>query len=524
MRRIHWALLFVLAVSVGLASADVKLPAVIGDNMVLQRDIALPLWGWATPGDTITVTFAGQTKTATAGQDGKWQVTLDPLKASGKARTLTVQSKIDNRKSTIANVLVGEVWVCSGQSNMAMGVSRAANAEQEMAAAEHPNLRLFSFPKTPATTPQTECPGEWAPCSPETVGVFSATAYYFGRHLHKTLGVPVGLINTSWGGTPVEAWISRAAHLADPDLKTLVDTYDASVKRSPYDAEKAKAAYEKRLAAYKEARKAGKAKGRASKAPVDPATSQRRPGNLYNGMIHPLIPYGIRGGIWYQGEANSHPGKGKLYHKQLSALIADWRGRWGQGDFPFLWVQLPNFKTRQDDPNARSEWAVTREGMMKTLRVPNTAMAITIDIGEAKNIHPENKQDVGKRLAIGALKIACGRDICPMGPIYASCKVEGGKIRVSFDYVGKGLVAKGGELKGFAIAGADKTFVWADAKIDGESVVVSSDKVAKPAAVRYAWGDNPDCNLVNAAGLPASPFRTDDWPVGEPIKETPQRK
>ncbi len=484
------------------AAAAIKLPAVIGDGMVLQRDIKVPIWGTADPGEKVTVTLGDQKAAATADADGRWMVRLDPLKAGGPFEMTVVGSN----RITLKDILVGEVWVCSGQSNMAMAVKACANAAQEIAAADYPNIRLFTVSRTVAATPQSDTKGAWVHCSPETVPDFSAAAYYFGRHLYKELNVPIGLIHTSWGGTPAEAWTSRATLEADPDLKVIVDRWDdqiAKYRKTDSAAEPAA----KPAARGKAAKPA--AGGKAAKPPTDPATSPHRAAGLYNGMIHPLIPYAIRGAIWYQGESNA--GRAYQYRKLFPAMIQDWRKAWGQGDFPFLFVQLANYQPRKPEP-ADSAWAELREAQTMTLSLPKTGMAVIIDIGEANDIHPKNKQDVGKRLARAALAIAYGKHIPYSGPMYDSMKIEGDAIRLTFKHVDGGLVARGGELKGFAIAGDDRRFVWADAKIDGDTILVRSDKVAKPKAVRYAWADNPECNLYNKADLPASPFRTDDWP------------
>ncbi|MGB9624270.1 MAG: sialate O-acetylesterase [Phycisphaerae bacterium] len=481
------ACLFIFALP---AAAAVKLPAVIGDNMVLQRDMKVPIWGTADPGEKVTVTIGDQKAATTAGADGRWMVRLDPLKAGGPFE-MTVAG---NNKITLKDILVGEVWVCSGQSNMAMTVKAAANAHEEISAAKYPDIRLFTVARKVAATPQSDTQGSWVRCSPETVGDFSAAAYYFGRHLYRELDVPIGLIHSSWGGTPAEAWTSRSTLEADPALKAIVDRWDEQIANAR---RAGNAAENKRPAA------------RGAKPPADLAASPGRPSSLYNGMIQPLIPYAIRGAIWYQGEANA--GRAYQYRKLFPAMIQDWRKAWGQGDFPFLFVQLANFQPTKPEPSD-STWAELREAQTMTLSLPKTGMAVIIDIGEAKDIHPKNKQDVGKRLALAALAIAYGKDVAYSGPMYDSMKIEGDRIRLTFKHVDGGLVAKDGKLKGFAIAGADRKFVWAEAQIDGDTVVVHSDKVARPVAVRYAWADNPECNLYNKAGLPASPFRTDDWP------------
>ncbi len=496
-----------LLASAGAAVADVRLPAVISDNMVLQRGAKVSIWGWAEPGEQVTVGVSWHTMQwgLTADQQGKWRFEMTPPKAGGPYE-MTIRGK---NTITIKNILVGEVWVGSGQSNMQMAVRHSANAEQEIAAANYPNIRLFSVQRTVADQPQSDCVGNWQSCSPETVGDFSAVAYFFGRELHKELNVPVGLIHTSWGGTPAEAWTSRAVLDAEPDVKPILQRYDDAVAKYP----QAKKEHEEKVAEWEKAVQEAKAEGKNPPprpgAPFGP-DHPHAPAGLYNAMIAPLIPYGIAGAIWYQGESNA--GRAYQYRKLFPAMITNWRHDWGRGDFPFLFVQLANFMATKPEPGD-SEWAELREAQLLTLALPNTGMAVIIDIGEANDIHPKNKQDVGKRLAFWALAKTYGSKLVYSGPLYKSMQVEGNRVTLHFDHVGGGLVAGGGEpLKGFAIAGADRKFVWADAKIDGDTVVVSSDQVAEPAAVRYAWADNPVCNLFNKDKLPASPFRTDDWP------------
>ena len=473
--------------------ADVKLPALFSDHMVLQRDMAAPVWGTAAPGEEVTVSIAGQTKTATADAQGKWMVKLDKLKA-GDALTLTVKGK---NSITINDVLVGEVWVGSGQSNMALTVNRAKDFEAEKAAASLPHIRHFTIGT-----------GRWAVCGPETVGTFSATAFFFAREIHKQLGVPVGILHSSVGGTPIESWIAPEAQKASPELKGFFEAITRD--DSKFDEGKAKAKYETDLAKWKEASAKAKAENTpAPKRPQDPAVVRNRKGNvggLYTTLIAPLIPYGIRGALWYQGEANANPTKAPFYEAQLRLLVTDWRARWGEGDFPFAWVQLPNFTSRGDG------WCLVREAMLKTLALPNTGMAITVDIGEVRDIHPKNKQDVGKRLAMWALADVYGKkDIASSGPLPGGHEVRGSEVVLSFKHTDGGLVAKGAELKGFVVAGEDKQWKPAKARIEGGKVIVSSADVKTPVAARYAWTDNPDCNLYNGAGIPASPFRTDDW-------------
>ncbi|MEP6669815.1 MAG: sialate O-acetylesterase [Chthoniobacter sp.] len=498
-------LLLVIFAGATAARADVKLPAIFSDHMVLQADMAVPVWGWAEPGEEVTVSFATQSKTTKADTDGKWKVKLDKLKVGEAPQTLTV---IGKNALAVKDVLVGEVWLGSGQSNMALNVGAVKNATDEIAAANFPALRMFTVRSSAAATAQEDCPGLWQVCSPVTVPLFSATAYFFGRDLHRTLGVPVGLINSSVGGTRIESWISTEAQQQTPEVKAAADALTKAARA--YNPAVAKAAFEKSLAKWQEVAAQAKAEGKEPpRAPSDPVAIRQKigeVGGLFNGKIAPLIPYALRGVVWYQGEANSSPDRAAFYGHQLPALIADWRARWGS-EFPFAWVQLPNF-----DGGAIRDWPLMREQMLKTLKVKNTGMAIAIDVGEANNIHPKNKQEVGHRLALWALGTVYGQKVPSIsGPLPVGYEVRGSAVVLKFDHADGGLVAKDGELKGFVIAGEDKKWVSARAKIEGGEVIVSSSDVSKPAAVRYAWENNPVCNLYNGAGLPASPFRTDDW-------------
>jgi sialate O-acetylesterase len=485
------------------ARAEVKLPAIFSDHMVLQRDATVPVWGWAEPGEEVSVSVAGQIKTTKAGADGKWMVKFSSLKADG-ATTLTVKGK---NTITIHDVLVGEVWLGSGQSNMAMPVNRAKDYEQEQAAAKLPLVRMFKEESGPATTAQVEGKGRWVICAPDTVGGFSASLFFFGREIHRTLGVPVGLINSSVGGTPIESWIAPEAQRASKELKPFFEA--AQKDNADIASEDAVKRYERALAKWTEdAKKARAEKKAAPRKPRDPRETATRKGNiggLFNGKIAPLIPYAIRGALWYQGEANSTPAKAPFYEAQLKLLVTDWRARWGY-DFPFAWAQLPNFGGPGRD------WPAVREAMLHTLALPKTGMGINIDIGEEKDIHPKNKQEVGRRLSLWALGTVYGKKVpATSGPLPDDHKVRGGEIILSFKHTDGGLVAKDGELKGFVIAGDDKQWKPATARIEKDKVIVSSPEVKKPVAVRYAWENFPSCNLYNAAGLPATPFRTDDW-------------
>lgn len=442
--------------------AEVRLPKVFGDHMVLQRQLPIQVWGWADPEEAVTVTLAKQTASTKADAEGRWALTLEALEAGGP-----LELKVIGKNTVVVeDILVGEVWLCSGQSNMQWSVDAVANAQAEMAAANHPTLRLFSVERVVAAQPQDDLPGAWAVCDSESVAKFSAVGYFFGRKLQEELNVPVGLLNSSWGGTICEAWTSKEALQSDPDYKPILE----------------------RSADFKE------------KNPNQAAV-------LYNAMIQPLVPFRIRGALWYQGESNVS--RAAQYHKLFPAMIADWRSRWAQGDFPFLFVELAPFVYGNSDPRLLAElW----DAQVKTLAVPNTGMAVTTDlVDNLKDIHPKNKQDVGLRLALWALAKTYGKTLTYSGPLYKEMAVEGDRIRVRFEHVDGGLVAKNGPLIYFTIAGEDEVFVPAEATIDGDSVVVFSPHVKAPKAVRFAWQQDARPNLFNQAGLPASPFRTDNF-------------
>jgi len=482
--------------------------------MVLQQGLPVPIWGWADPGEEVTVTFADQTKEATADADGKWMVKLNPLTVGGPHQ-MTIAAK---NTIVLEDILVGEVWLGSGQSNMAMGVRSANNGQDEVAAANYPKIRLFTVGRTPSAEPQDNCKGRWATCSPNTVGGFSATAYFFGRHLHQHLNVPVGLINSSVGGTRIEAWTSQPAlsrlEFGRGEIdkqKQTVEQYDPDAAKRNYDRRLAK--WEERRKTWQQAKKAGKAKGRAPRKPrrpVHPSRNQNAPSALYNGMIAPLIPFAIRGALWYQGERNCAAGSAYEYRNLLPNLIRNWREDWHQNQFPFLFVQLPNWRGRHPDA-----WAVIRESfLLASQSTPATGLAVTIDIGDTKDIHPKNKQGVGERLGLAARRVAYGEDLVFSGPIYKAKEIRDARIAVVFDHTGSGLTAKGDKLEGFTVAGKDRRFVPAQARIENSStVLVWSDQVQNPVAARYAWANDPAIGLYNKEGLPASPFRTDDWPV-----------
>lgn len=484
--------------------ADVSLPAVISDNMVLQQRMKVPIWGWAAPGEKVSVDGNWQSlgALATADKEGKWLVKLETPKAGGPFE-ITIKG---NNTITLANVLIGEVWVCSGQSNMAMAMTRVANAEQEIAAADYPNIRLFAVERQiTAAQPQRDCVGSWSLCSPKVTPTFSAVAYFYGRELHAKLKVPIGIIDSSWGSTDIQAWMSMRALAEDPDFEPVIARYKMQLKDFP----RMKEEHREKMAEWKQLAAQAKNEGRGvPRKPYPP----RGPGELvtqtgmYNAMIAPLIPYGIRGVAWYQGEGNATRSWG--YRKLFPAMIRQWRGDWGQGDFPFYYVQIAPWHKYY-----HAIAAELRETQLMALSVPNTGMVVTMDVPDVTDLHPKNKRDVGKRLALWAFAKTYGyKGIVYSGPLFKSMHIEGNRIRLRFDHIGGGLVAKGGELTHFMIAGEDMKFVQANAIIDGDTVVVSSKEVAKPVDVRFAWSNDAVPNFFNKAGLPASPFRTDDEP------------
>lgn len=515
--RTSTIVLFVLGLACS-ASATVTLPVIFTDHMVLQRERPVPVWGWAEAGREVNVKFAGQTKTTKADKDGRWKVTLDPLKASSDRQNLMVSGQ---NTVVIKDVLVGEVWLCSGQSNMAMTVKGVQDAEKEIAAANFPKMRMFFVQSFTATSPQEQCKGVWQTCSPQSIPNFSAAAYFFGRNLHQTLKVPVGLINSSVGGTAIESWTSMDVMKDKAELQPLLEQWRQGVTLFEQPENLAKNSAAKKQ--WQDAVKAAQAAGQPS--PPQPALlgrdplSANRPANLFNGKIAPIVPFAIRGAIWYQGESNA--GNGPLYATQLPLMISDWRTRWGY-DFPFAWVQLPNFQKRDAAPGTASNWARLREAQTKSLAVPNTGMSINIDIGEAGNIHPLNKQEIGRRLALWARAQVYGEKMAWSGPQYQSHAINGAQVVIRFSHA-EGLKTVDGSaaLKGFAIADETQKWQWAEARIEGDQVIVTHPAIKTPVAVRYAWANNPEVNLINGAGLPAGPFRTDDQPMDNfsmPIK------
>jgi sialate O-acetylesterase len=489
----------------GTAWAEVKPHALFSDGAVLQREMRVPVWGAARDGERVTVKLQDQTVSTTA-RDGQWRVELQPLQAGGPF-TMTIAG--DNTVQ-VRNLLVGEVYVCSGQSNMEFPLIAAKNAREALSHSDDRLLRLFTVPHAISETPMRDVNGQWKECGPDTAGSFSAVAYFFGRDLRRALHVPVGLIHSSWGGTPAEAWTSHAMLEGAPSLRTLLTEHDQARQRYVPALAAYRDAFDAYIQAVQKAEDEGKELPKPPPMPSSP-DNQNSPSVLYNGMIVPLQPYAIRGAIWYQGESNA--GRAAQYQTLFPAMIRNWRQDWGEGDFPFFFVQLAPFMKIQAAPQ-ESAWAELREAQrLTTLAVPQTAMAVITDVGEENDIHPRRKEPVGSRLARAARAVAYHEEIEYAGPTYQSMQVEGNHVILQFQHKGGGLVARGRGLRGFTIAGEDRKFVNARAEIRDDTVLVSSPKVPRPVAVRYGWANYPVVNLWNREGLPASPFRTDDFPL-----------
>jgi sialate O-acetylesterase len=504
--------------------ANVKVASVFSSHMVLQRDKPVPVWGWADPGEKVIVTFNKQKKEATAGPDGKWMLVLNKFSAGGPF----VMSINGKNTVTLDDIYVGEVWLCSGQSNMDMTVAKedrywagVFNEAEELANANYPLIRVIDADFTPSIPVLNEIktPG-WEIVSPKTVGHMSAAAYFFARNLQKKLNVPVGLVVTAYGASTAEAWISKPALEANPKLSKLLTGFDEKMKTyarmSTDTALQNKAARE--IEQWKmdtaKARLEGRSAPRRPRTAVNPEKDQHSPYVMWNGMVAPIVPFAIRGALWYQGESN-YP-TADIYRDIMETLITDWRKHFKQGDFPFIYVQLANHEKPVAEPVKEDPMVSVREAQRRNLSISNTAMVVAIDNADPKdpgNIHPKNKQEIGRRLSLAALNMAYGqKDIVYSGPLYDRMQVEGDKIRLYFKHTAAGLVAKQGKLQGFAIAAEDKKFVHAEAKIEGNTIVLSSLEVSKPVAARYAWAKNPMISLYSQKeDLPASPFKTDDW-------------
>jgi len=506
-RSLLFSLIAAFALTAGSAFAEFRLASPFADHMVLQREMPVPIWGEADAGTTVTVTFAGQQKTATADENGHWRVDLEMLTASSDGRALTATSGSD--RINVEDVLVGEVWLGSGQSNMAFTVSKdrsrwagLINEEEEIAAANFPLIRMFTAEGTKTYEAQDFVEGTWEICTPETVPGFSAIGYLFAQELRRELDVPVGILTVAYGASTAEAWISREKMTGDAQMKPMLDALDASV--SFYRAHPDVSADE----APPPPRTLNARPRQPGRPQRDPVRDQHYPTVLFNGMLNPVIPYAIRGALWYQGESicGGTPGLNMYGHVQQQ-MVLDWRERWGRDDLPFYLVQLPGQENLSNNPRVREEQA-------EVINLPHTGMAVTIDVGEARDVHPHNKRPVAHRLALLALANDYGRNVSCYSPTYASMQVVGDSIRIKFEHAPDGLITRGSILKGFQVAGADRNFVAAEARIEGDTVVVRSSTVAAPVAVRYGWDNYPEgmgCNLNSATGLPAAPFRTDDW-------------
>ncbi len=507
------------------ACAALGLPAVFSDHMVLQRGLAVPVWGWADPGAMVTVRFAGKQRTPSADAAGRWVTRLDPPAANPNPQTLEVSC--GDEHLSIKDVLVGDVWVCSGQSNMEWPVQASTDAARQVASANLPLLRLFSVQgHLTSPTPARDLPGAWSRCSPQSVPGFSAVGFFFGRELVDRTEVPIGLVATSWGGTRIEPWTPPAGFRQVPELAELMRAVDP-VDPATEAGKAAWAGYLDRVSTWLEVNRKSLADDQGATAPPPPPgfTESTDPTTIYNAMVAPLVPYGVRGAIWYQGESNA--GEGEAYFHKLRALIEGWRTVWGQGEaFPlhFYVVQLAGFEAPQESPAGGDGFARVRDGQKRVLELPHTGLVVTTDIGDAADVHPRNKQDVGRRLARWALRDVHQRTLEVSGPLFKEMKVEGNTATIHFDHLGGGLIAgaKNGlepvrelpadQLAGFAIAGPNQEWHWANAAINGPTVTLSSPAVPDPAAVRYAWAANPTrANLYNKEGLPAAPFRTDSW-------------
>jgi len=506
------------------AAADVRLHNVFGDHMVLQRNQPIPVWGWATPGEKVSVTFGDHTASATTNAQGYWKVTLEAMKADTTPRELIAKG---NNTVKVVDIVIGDVWLCSGQSNMAFGMG-ACRAEEDIKNTDLPMVRYRAYFECFAAKPNADLPaGNWHRIHPSTSASCSGVGFYFGRKIFKETGVPIGLLESTVGGTEIECWMPPESFRDCPKCSSIGKQLEEAVAQYKEKLPTAVEAMEQWIGPAKKALAEGREIPQPPRIPLHPNVDRGgrwvRIQSLYNGMIHPLLKFPIKGAIWYQGENNGR--EGDQYIDKKRAMIDSWRKLWGH-EFPFYFVQLAAWREPSDDPSGSEEgFQMLRDAQRKCLAIPKTGMAVSIDVGEVVSIHPKNKLDVGERLALWALAKDYGKtDLVHSGPLYRNAAVEDGKIRISFDHVGGGLMVgrkegrkptvedAGGKLKRFAIAGEDKKWVWADAVIDGDTVVVSSPQVPKPVAVRYAFSMNPQgCNLYNKEGLPASPFRTDEW-------------
>lgn len=493
------------------ARAEVTLAPPFADGLVLQRDKPIPVWGHAEPGEKLTLSFLGQRREATAGPDRRWIAILDPMPATTEPATLTVAGK---NSVVVRDVVVGEVWLCSGQSNMEWPVARAQDAAREIAAAGFPLIRHLTVERTVAAAPADRVATTgWLAATPQNAGAFSAVAYFFARDLHQKLGVPIGIVHASWGGTPIEAWLSPAALAREPAFRVVGERWTQALAEFPTR----QATYEQAAAEWPKLESAARARGktaheaflRQNPRPQPPPGPGHpwTPAGLYNGMINPLVPFPFRGVLWYQGENNVE--RAAEYAPLFRGLIEAWRLHFGQGEVPFFWVQLAGFKYPWDRTGLQA--AQLREAQAQALALPATGQAIAVDIGNPNDIHPANKQEVARRLALLARHRVYGQVGDDSGPVFAGFSRQGSALRVRFHHVAGGLIAYHRPVQALELAGADRVFHPAQGRLERDTLLVSSPQVREPVAVRYAWRNAPDANLYNGAGLPAAPFRSDDW-------------
>ncbi len=510
---VHWLVFpcaFCASVSL-LPAEELSVARPFSDHAVLQRGKPLPIWGNGTPGAKVSVAFQNQTKEAVTDANGVWRVTLDALAMSAEPKDMIVSGNSETAR--VKDLLVGDVWLCSGQSNMGFNLSRSESGTADMATANYPTIRVLSVPQTPSATPADRARVTWQVCEPARAGGISAVAFYFARELHKELGIPIGIIVSSWGGTQIESWMSEAALKADANYAAILQRWQKVVDGVPEEMRRHEVRLERERVAMAKAQAEGVAY--TGKPPREPEglVSRWTPSGLYNGMIHPFVPMALRGIIWYQGETNA--GRASEYRTLFPGLIRQWRQDFQQGDLPFYFVQIANWRRKGDD------WSVAylREAQMAGLALPHTGMAVTIDVGNPDDVHPLNKFDVGKRLALVALTDTYGKNLLSSGPMFQQAKAEGGKLRVTFSHAEK-LSLKTQDPSGFAVAGEDQVFHPAIAALDGDSLLVGAENVPQPVAVRYAFENAPPSTLSNSSGLPAVPFRSDNWP--QPPDPLPQ--
>ncbi len=503
--------------SCGLSLGEIRMPAVFGSHMVLQQDHPILLWGWSTPGESVTVEFHGQAVTMRADEAGQWRITLAPEKADQIPASVVISGS-RSPAVTFEDILVGEVWLASGQSNMEWPMNRTHTPIPEILRADYPRIRLLQVPRRASAEPQPDVDAVWVPCSPDTVRGFSAVAYYFARELHQSLDVPVGVIQSAWGGTRIEPWTPVPGFRAVPELASVLEDIQDAHREYRVRVQKALPEWRNWLEAAQESLdRKGPPPASVPEAPQHPLAYPQQPTALYNGMIHPLVPFALRGAIWYQGEANR--ADGLAYGPKMEALIQGWREAWGKEDLAFYYVQLAPFGYGYDPEEGGGEtldfnWLpLIWEAQAGVLALPHTGMAVVTDITNLTDIHPRNKKEVGRRLSLWALARTYGRtDLAYSGPLYKSVEKSQGRIRVFFDYTGSGLISlDGGPLSWFEIAGPDHIFYKAEARIEGDTVVVWSPRIPEPEAVRMGWHQLAVPNLGNREGLPASPFRTDRW-------------